>query len=231
MRSTRRSGLIAVALLVAALGSACGSDDPSGTAADTTAGQTTEPMADATSEEPMEEETSDGMAGMAELVGAGCEGYAEAVPDGEGSVEGMADDPVSVAASNNPILTSLVAAVSGGVNPNVNLVSTLDGDEFTVLAPVDDAFAQLDQATLDALAADDGTLLTSILTYHVISGRLGPDELVGTQTTVQGEAVEVAGETDAITINGTTSVICGNVQTANATVYLIDAVLTPPSMV
>jgi uncharacterized surface protein with fasciclin (FAS1) repeats len=167
---------------------------------------------------------------MDDLVGAGCAGYAEAVPDGEGSVEGMADDPVSVAASNNPILTTLVAAVSGGVNPNVNLVSTLDGGDFTVFAPVDEAFAKLDQATLDALASDDGTLLSTVLTYHVIEGRLAPADLVGTQTTVQGEPVEVAGEGDDITVNGTTSVICGNVQTANATVYLIDSVLMPPSM-
>jgi uncharacterized surface protein with fasciclin (FAS1) repeats len=231
MRSIRRGGLIAVALLVAALGTACGSDDTTGTGAGTSAGQTTEPTEEETSEEPMEEESSEGMAGMADLVGAGCAGYAEAVPDGEGSVEGMADDPVSVAASNNPILTTLVAAVSGGVNPNVNLVSTIDGDEFTIFAPVDAAFAKLDQATLDALAGDDGTLLSTILTYHVISGRLAPDDLVGTQTTVQGETVEVAGNMDAITVNGTTSVICGNVQTANATVYLIDTVLTPPSMV
>ena len=236
MRSIRRGGLVAVALLVAALGTACGGDDDTGAGTDVeeSAEETTEPMEEETSEEPAEEpseeETTEEMTGMEELVGAGCAGYAEQVPDGEGSVEGMSDDPVSVAASNNPILTTLVAAVSGGVNPNVNLVSTIDGDEFTIFAPVDDAFAKLDQATLDALAADDGTLLSTILTYHVIGGRLAPEDLVGTQTTVQGEAVEVAGEGDAITVNGTTAVICGNVQTANATVYLIDTVLTPPSM-
>ena len=229
MRSIRRGGLVAVALLVAALGTACGSDDPTGSGTDVqeTVGQNTDPM-DETSE-PMEETTED-LTGMADLVGAGCAGYAEAVPDGEGSVEGMADDPVSVAASNNPILTTLVAAVSGGVNSNVDLVSTIDGGEFTIFAPVDDAFAKLDQATLDALGADDGTLLSTVLTYHVVAGRLAPAEVVGTQTTVQGEPVEVAGSGDAITVNGTTSVICGNVQTANATVYLIDTVLMPPSM-
>jgi uncharacterized surface protein with fasciclin (FAS1) repeats len=230
MRSIQRGGLVAVALLVAALGTACGSDDTAdpGTDVSESTGESSAPMEEST--EPMEENTDAAMDDMGDLVGAGCAGYAEAVPDGEGSVEGMADDPVSVAASNNPILTTLVAAVSGGVNPNVNLVSTIDGGEFTIFAPVDDAFAKLDQATLDALAADDGTLLSTILTYHVISGRLAPADLVGMQTTVQGEDVEVAGEGDEITVNGTTSVICGNVQTANATVYLIDTVLTPPSM-
>ena len=57
-------------------------------------------------------------------VGPGCADYA-AVPSGAGSVEGMAADPVAVAASNNPLLTSLTAAVSGKVNPQVNLVTTL----------------------------------------------------------------------------------------------------------
>ncbi len=53
----------------------------------------------------------------------------------------MAEDPVATAASNNPLLKTLVAAVSGQLNPKVNLVDTLNGDEFTVFAPVDDAFA------------------------------------------------------------------------------------------
>ena len=53
----------------------------------------------------------------------------------------MAQDPVAVAAGNNPLLKTLTAAVSGGLNPEVNLVDTLNGDEFTVFAPVDDAFA------------------------------------------------------------------------------------------
>lgn len=232
MRSIRRGSLVAVALMVAALGTACGGDDSTddaGTTPEQTSEEmTSEPM-ETSEEEPMEEETTEEMDEMA-LIGAGCAGYAEAVPDGEGSVEGMADDPVSVAASNNPILTTLVQAVSGGINPAVDLVSTIDGGEFTIFAPVDDAFAKLDAATLEALSTDDGTLLSTVLTYHVISGRLAPDALNGEQTTVQGEPVEVAVDGDTITVNGETSVICGNVQTANATVYLIDTVLMPPSM-
>ena len=232
MRSIRRGGLVAVALLVAALGTACGGGDTTGPGTDVqeTTGQNSDADPMEESSEPVEADTPDMASGM-DLVGAGCADYAEQVPDGEGSVEGMADDPVSVAASNNPMLTTLVAAVSGGVNPNVNLVSTIDGGEFTIFAPVDDAFAKLDQATLDALAADDGTLLSTVLTYHVIAGRLAPDDLVGTQTSVQGEPIEIAGMGDEITVNGSTSVICGNVPTANATVYLIDMVLMPPSMV
>ncbi len=73
------------------------------------------------------------------------------MPDGGGSIVGMSQDPVAVAASNNPLLTTLVAAVSGQLNPDVNLVDTLNGSEFTVFAPVDDAFAKLDAATVESL--------------------------------------------------------------------------------
>ncbi|MFJ4038364.1 fasciclin domain-containing protein [Microbacterium sp. NPDC090007] len=162
----------------------------------------------------------------ANLVGPGCAGYAEQVPDGAGSVAGMAADPVAVAASNNPLLTTLTAAVSGQLNPNVNLVDTLNGSEFTVFAPVDEAFAKIDAATIETLKTDTD-LLTKILTYHVVPGQIAPDEIDGTQTTVEGQDVTVAGSGDSITVNDA-NVICGGVQTANATVYLIDSVLMPP---
>ncbi|BDZ54868.1 fasciclin domain-containing protein [Agromyces marinus] len=173
------------------------------------------------------EESMEEMDPAANLVGAGCAGYAEMVPDGDGSVAGMAEDPVAVAASNNPLLTTLTAAVSGGLNPDVDLVDTLNGDEFTVFAPVDDAFAQLDPATVETLQTDS-ELLTTILTYHVVPGQVAPDEIAGTHTTVQGSDVEVTGSGDDLMVNDA-SVICGGVMTANATVYLIDTVLTPPA--
>jgi uncharacterized surface protein with fasciclin (FAS1) repeats len=166
---------------------------------------------------------------MGDLVGPGCAAYAEAVPDGAGSVEGMAMDPVATAASNNPLLTTLVASVSGQLNPDVNLVDTLNSGEFTVFAPVDDAFAKIDAATLDTLKTDSD-LLTKILTYHVVQGQLAPDEIEGTHTTVEGQDLEVTGSGDSIMVNGESAVICGGVETANATVYLIDTVLMPPAM-
>ena len=174
---------------------------------------------------------SDGGCEMADpranLVGPGCADYAEQVPDGAGSVEGMAQDPVSVAASNNPMLTTLTDAVSGELNPDVDLASTLDSDEFTVFAPVDEAFAEIPEEDLTALA-EDSEALTSVLTYHVVPGQVAPDEIAGTHTTVQGEDVKVTGEGDELMV-GEASVICGGVQTQNATVYLIDSVLMPPS--
>ena len=161
-------------------------------------------------------------------VGPGCADYANTVPEGAGSIDGMAQAPVAEAASNNPILTQLTAAVSGGINPGVNLVDTLNGSEFTVFAPVDTAFQALPPETVAALQADGGELLTTVLTYHVVPGRIEPDAVVGTQTTVQGGTLEVAGTPEALTVNGA-NVVCGGVQTANATVYLIDSVLMPPA--
>lgn len=162
------------------------------------------------------------------LVGAGCAAYAEMVPDGAGSVSGMALDPVATAASNNPLLTTLTAAVSGGLNPDVDLVDTLNGSEFTVFAPVDEAFAKIDAGTIDTLKTDS-ELLSSILTYHVVPGQVAPDKIAGTHTTVQGATLEVTGEGDELMVNGNSSVICGGVKTANATVYLVDTVLMPPA--
>lgn len=163
----------------------------------------------------------------ANLVGPGCEAYAEAVPDGDGSIMGMSQDPVAVAASNNPLLTTLVAAVSGQLNPEVNLVDTLNSDEFTVFAPVDDAFAKIDAATIEGLKTDTATL-SSILTYHVVPGQIEPSDIEGMHTTVQGADLEVTGSGDEWMVNDA-NVICGGVQTANATVYLIDSVLMPPA--
>lgn len=194
-----------------------------------TADDSAEPTTPETSEAAPEtsEPAPDMMDPAANLVGAGCEAYAEAVPDGDGSIQGMSQDPVAVAASNNPMLTTLVAAVSGQLNPDVNLVDTLNGDEFTVFAPVDDAFAMIDSATIDTLKTDSA-MLSSILTYHVVPGQIEPADIAGMHTTVQGADLEVTGEGDMWMVNDA-NVICGGVQTANATVYLIDSVLMPPA--
>ncbi len=160
------------------------------------------------------------------MVGPGCSAYASQVPSGPGSITGMAADPVAVAASNNPLLKTLVAAVSGKLNPKVDLVSTLNGSEFTVFAPVDAAFAKIPAATIDSLKTDDKTL-SKILTYHVVPGQLSPAQIVGTHKTVEGGSVTVAGSGDNLTVDGGAKVICGGVKTANATVYLIDSVLMP----
>ena len=77
----------------------------------------------------------------------------------------MADDPVGTAASSNPVLTTLVAAVT-----EADLVDTLNSaEELTVFAPTDCAFAELDPATLEAAMADPTGLLTTVLGFHVVA--------------------------------------------------------------
>lgn len=161
------------------------------------------------------------------LVGPACASYAKMVPTGPGSVAGMAQDPVAVAASNNPMLTSLTAALSGQVNPGVNLVDTLNSGDFTVFAPTDAAFKKIPAATMDQLKTD-APLLTSILTYHVVPGRLSAAQVAGVHPTVEGGTLDVTGSGNDLKVNGV-PVICGGVQTANATVYMIDTVLMPPA--
>src|SRR3954470_20250772 len=136
----------------------------------------------------------------AELVGPACTAYAEKVPTGPGSVAGMAMDPVAVAASNNPMLTTLTKAVSGQLNPNVNLVDTLNGGEFTVFAPTDDAFAKLGPATIEKLKTDSD-LLTKILTYHVVEGQASPTAVVGDHKTLEGGSVAVTGSGPGLKAN------------------------------
>ncbi len=227
----------ALALTLAACGSSSdtATSSTSAAAAATSAAATSEAMtSEAMTSEAMtsgamtsDAMSSGAMAAPAALVGAGCADYAAAVPSGAGSVEGMALDPVATAASNNPLLTTLVAAVSGKVNPGVDLVNTLNNGEFTVFAPVDTAFAKIDSGTMTTLTTDSA-LLSKILTYHVIAGQLSPSEIVGTHATVEGGTVTVTGSGDNLKVNDAT-VVCGGVKTKNATVYLIDTVLTPPA--
>ena len=149
-----------------------------------------------------------------------------AVPKtGKGSFDGMSSDPVATAASNNPLLSTLVTAVKAA-----GLVDTLNNAEnITVFAPTNDAFAKIDPATLDKVLADK-EMLTAILTEHVVGERLGPDMVAGEFDTLNPkQGVSVEGSDEEFTVNGSAKVLCGNVQTANATVYIIDTVLLPKS--
>ncbi len=227
---TRTSYAVAGIATLAVLGlSACSSDTDTGSDSTTTDSQSDTMTDDSTSDDMTDDSTegSDDMAAdpAANLVGPGCAAYAEQVPDGAGSITGMSTYPVAVAASNNPLLTTLTAAVSGELNPDVNLVDTLNGGEFTVFAPVDDAFAKIDAATLESLKTDSDTL-TKILTYHVVPGQLTPDQVAGEHETVEGGTVEVTGSGDELMVNDA-AVVCGGVMTQNATVYLVDTVLMP----
>jgi uncharacterized surface protein with fasciclin (FAS1) repeats len=157
--------------------------------------------------------------------GAAC-AMVPADPSNPGSFEAMAQVPVATAASGNPLLSTLVTAVK-----KAGLVDTLNGlESATVFAPTNEAFAKIPKADLDKVLADKATL-TKILTYHVVAGeKLTPEQLTAKPlTTVEKDTVTVTGSGADFTVNDMAKVQCGNVQTANATVYLIDSVLMPPT--
>jgi uncharacterized surface protein with fasciclin (FAS1) repeats len=201
-----RAATVAAFAVLAIVTAACSSDD------------TTEPAASDGGMSSTMPSAADAMSGT---FGAGC----AAVPtSGAGSFDGMATDPVATAASNNPALSTLVTAVT-----KAKLVDTLNGaEDITVFAPTDDAFAAMDADTLAAALDDPKGLLTTVLTYHVVPGALTPEDLAGTHETLEGDTLEVTGSGENFTVNGSAKVVCGNVHTANATVYLIDGVLSPP---
>jgi len=212
-----RKVFAAAACPLALLGvAACGTED-------TTAAAPSKESSSAAPSESSMDATSD-------LVGPGCADYAKAVPDGAGSVDGMAQDKVATAASNNPLLKTLVAAASGQLNKDVNLVDALNGGQFTVFAPVDTAFAALQQKmgpSFKTLTTAKGAkTLQTVLTYHVVQGQLAPNAVAGSHATLAGPAIKVTGSGNDLKVNGV-PVICGGVHTANATVYLIGSVLDP----
>jgi uncharacterized surface protein with fasciclin (FAS1) repeats len=199
----RRAAVVGV-LGLALLGAACSSND---------AGSSTSQAASPTTAAPM---TASGP------FGAAC----SAVPaSGAGSLDALAQDPVATAAANTPDLSTLVTAVK-----KADLVNTLNSAQgITVFAPTNDAFAAVPKATLDKALGDPKGLLTTVLTYHVVSGQLTPDQLAGSHKTLQGDTIQVSVSGQDFKVNGSSSVVCGNIKTANATVYLIDQVLLPQS--
>ncbi|MET3960633.1 putative surface protein with fasciclin (FAS1) repeats [Marmoricola sp. OAE513] len=202
----RRTSAVAAVTLALSFGlAACGSDDDKDS--DAKASDNSSKMSDDAG---------------ADTFGPGC----KLIPaDGAGSFNGMATAPVATAASANPLLKTLVAAVTAA-----DLVDTLNSaDALTVFAPTDDAFKKIPEKDLNGILADKA-LLTKILTHHVVAGQLSPDELAGEHETLAKDTITVEGSGDSFTVdNGETpaAVLCGNIPTANATVYVIDSVLTP----
>ncbi|GAY17706.1 fasciclin domain-containing protein [Mycobacterium sp. shizuoka-1] len=181
---------------------------------------TTTPAAPTTSAIPVPS-----MSQLPDPQGSGCDAYKNRIPTGAGSFSSMGVQPATAAIAANPDLSTFSAAISGGLNPAVNIVSVIDGGPYVVFAPTNDAFAKLDEATLAQLKSDPA-LLTSTLFYHLVLGYLGPDDLHGKMPTQQGSLVTVTGKGGDIKINDTAKVVCGYTA-AGAYIYMIDTVLSP----
>jgi uncharacterized surface protein with fasciclin (FAS1) repeats len=219
MKDIQRKTLAVGLAAIAAVGFSACSSNKSESAQQTNATPAMSTMAPAS--------TSAMASPAANLIGPGCADYAAQHPSGPASVAGMAGDPVATAASNNPMLSTLTAALSGKLNPNVNLVDTLNSGQYTVFAPTNAAFDKLPASTIDELKTNS-EMLKSILTYHVVQGQESPNTVDGTHKTLQGADVKVTGQGSGLKVDDA-GLVCGSVHTANATVYMIDTVLTPPS--
>lgn len=136
----------------------------------------------------------------------------------------MKADIVDVATENGSFNT-LVAAVKAA-----DLVDTLKGEgPFTVFAPTDDAFAKLPDGTIDMLLMPENKdKLVSILTYHVVPGKVMAADVVKLDkaTTVQGQDVMIKTMGDKVMVNDA-NVMATDVKAKNGVIHVIDTVIMP----
>ncbi|WGD38750.1 fasciclin domain-containing protein [Streptomyces cathayae] len=134
-------------------------------------------------------------------------------------------DKLIEAAAAYPQLSQLVAAAA-----RANLIGTLDGKpKVTIFAPNNQAFQKVPASQLDSLLSNQGQL-KKVLTYHVVDKQITPNELPkGSFTTVEGSKLTTSGSGTDFKVNGKANIVCGNIKAANATIYVIDTVLQPPS--
>ena len=169
---------------------------------------------DSATEESEPQESAD------ETFGSEC---SEIPDEGEGSLGSMAEEPVATAISQSSMLSTL-----GEMLDQAELVDTLDSeDELTVFAPTDAAFDQMSDEEMDSLQ-EDQQQLTDFLNHHVVEGIQEPTDLEdGSFTSLQGTEVTTQGSDEEFTVDDEAQIVCGNVQTSNATIYMIDKVLSP----
>jgi uncharacterized surface protein with fasciclin (FAS1) repeats len=158
--------------------------------------------------------------------GPGCDDYRKQNPTGPASIESMALQTGSQAIANNPELSTFSGFISGKLNPDINIVSVLDGGPYVVFAPTNAAFEKLDPTTLEVLKVDPVVLLP-VLFYHMVLGYLGPNDVQGTMPTQDGRSIVVSGEGGDVTVNDN-RVVCAYTA-RGAYIYMIDEVLIPPT--
>jgi len=224
MRVFRTAGLAATAVAMAVAMAACGSDANPSTALQPTDGATATGEASptgGTTGSPGAQPTGTATAGAAgQAFGPGCSSLPSS---GAGSLESMSSQPVATAINSNPQLSTLSTAIkTAGLTDTLN-----NAQNITLFAPTNDAFNKLGQSQLNSLLADKSQL-TKTVQYHVVEQRLTQNDLAGTHRTMEGSDLTVTGSDEDFTVNNTAKIVCGNIQTKNATIYMIDNVLTPP---
>lgn len=144
---------------------------------------------------------------------------------GKGSATGMSKERVATAAADNPKLTKLALALKdAGLTTKLN-----DAKHITLFAPTNAAFDKISKTQLVSLLKDKPKL-KKVLTYHVVDKTVTPGELPnGSFKTLEGSKLKTSGSGTSFKVNDTAKIVCGDIKTANATVYLVDEVLMPPS--
>jgi uncharacterized surface protein with fasciclin (FAS1) repeats len=140
----------------------------------------------------------------------------------------LAKLPVGQAIAKIPSLSSFYSAISGGLNPAVNIVPVLENGPYVVFAPNNDAFAKLDPAELETLKTDPAAL-SKLDYYHVFLGLVGPDLVQGVRPSQEGTDITIKGKGGDIKVNDSAKVICGGISGVNSRIYIIDTVLDPAS--
>ena len=175
--------------------------------------------------------TGSGVTKISDIFGPACD---QVPKDGPGSPQGMVNDPVATAAGHNPLLTTFTKALTA-----TNLADTLNSaPELTVFAPADPAFQALEaqhpgilkDLTTAPDVASPNSKLAKIVTYHAVGKRYDAAGIVqaGTLDSLEGARIKIGGSATAPTVNGAT-VLCGNIPTKNATVFIIGQVLSLPA--
>jgi uncharacterized surface protein with fasciclin (FAS1) repeats len=148
---------------------------------------------------------------------------------------------VAASAATKDIVDTAVGAgkftVLAEALTKADLVTTLKGaGPFTVFAPTDDAFAAALKSlniTKDQLFADKAKL-SSILTYHVVAGKVPASEVVKldgkSAKTVNGGTVAITIKGSDVYLNGDTKVVQADIAASNGVIHVIDKVLLPPAM-
>lgn len=154
--------------------------------------------------------------------GPDCGAFKEALPNWKS----LANLPASTALSSIPDISTFSSAVSGQLNPAVNVAGVFDNGPYVIFAPTNEAFAALPPEQLEVLRTD-AAALTTLVYYHAFLGLLGPDDVKGQRPTQEGTEVEVTGSGGDIQVNETAKVVCGGIQSQNARIYIIDSVLNP----
>ncbi|MFB7914462.1 fasciclin domain-containing protein [Streptomyces sp. NPDC056061] len=154
--------------------------------------------------------------------GPGCSSLPK---NGKGSIDAMSKERVARAAATNPQLTKLALALK-----DAGLTTKLDdAKHITVFAPTNAAFDKVPKTELAALLKDKAKL-KKVLTYHVVDKTVTSSQLPnGSFKTMEGSMLKTSGSGESFKVNDKANIVCGDIRTANATVYLVDTVLMPPS--